>query len=106
MHVLGVVVVALLASGCAGSEADPDVRTEVPAQVEGVVVEVDSEGLGEVRAFTLKDGDRLYEVAIDPVIDYGFNLDHLQEHVATADPVVVELEQRDDELVATAIDDA
>lgn len=71
-----------------------------------MIVEIDSQGLGDVRAFTVKEGDELYEINIDPDIDYRFNLGHLNEHRATAEPVRVELEERGDELVARSIEDA
>lgn len=71
-----------------------------------MVVEIDSPALGDVRAFTVKDGDDFYEISIDPEVDYGFNLGHLNEHRTTAEPVRVELEQRGDELVALSIEDA
>lgn len=96
-----VVVLALVAPGCGGGNG-----ADAPTEVTGVVVEIEAQGLGDVRAFTVKDGDDLYEISVDPDIDYGFNLGHLNEHRATAEPVRVELEERGDELVALSIEDA
>jgi hypothetical protein len=46
------------------------------------------------------------EVMIDPTRDYGFNLNHLYEHLDTGDPVHVPLEQRDGTAYAAEIEDA
>lgn len=77
-----------------------------PERVEGVIVEIDSEGLGEVTSFTLKDGDDTYEIFIAEEVDYGFPLGHLQEHLSSNEPVAVDLEERDDDkLYALTIED-
>ena len=78
-----------------------------PDSVTGVVVSVESESLNEVTSFELKDGDVTYEIYIADDVDYGFPLSHLQEHVTSADPVTVDLEERDDDRIyALSIEDA
>jgi hypothetical protein len=99
--VVVVIALALLAPACGDGD---DVAA--PDAVTGVVVEIEAQGLDDVRSFTVKDGDELYDISIDPDIDYGFNLGHLNEHRATAEPVRVELEERGDQLVALSIEDA
>lgn len=79
---------------------------DAPNEVTGVLLDVESEGLGNVTSFVLKDGDDRYEVFIAPDVDYGFDLGHLTEHLTSGDPVRVPLEVRDDKLYATAIEDA
>jgi hypothetical protein len=95
------VVLLLLVGACSEEKAAP----EAPSKATGVIVDIDTEGLGELRAFKLKDGDQTYEIRIDPKIEYGFNLDHLHEHRATAEPVAVTIDERDGILYATSIDD-
>lgn len=99
-----VVVVALSLSGCS---SDPAAQpTDVTGPLEGVIVAIDSEALGDVTSFTLKDGDQTYEIYIAEDVDYGFPLGHMQEHVQTADPVSVEIEEREGKLYALSIEDA
>ena len=77
-----------------------------PDRVTGVIVSVEAESLEEVTSFELKDGNVTYEIFIADDVDYGFPLSHLQEHVTTADPVTVDLEEReDDRLYALTIED-
>ena len=76
-----------------------------PASVTGVIVDIESEGIGEVSAFTVKDGDKSYEVFIDPAVDYDFPLAHLNEHKTTSDPVVVRLSMKEGKLYAQSIED-
>ncbi|MDQ4024738.1 MAG: hypothetical protein M3217_04500 [Actinomycetota bacterium] len=79
---------------------------EVPSEVTGVLLDVESDGVDEVTSFTLKDGDETYEIFIADDVDYGFPLGHLSEHLSTGDPVTVPLEERDGKLYALSIDDA
>ena len=102
-----VVAFVLLNAACGGDDssgraAGPD----APDQVRGPVISVDSQGLGKVRSFDVKNGDRIYEVRIDPSVDYGFPLDHLNEHRISGDPVIVRVEEREGELYALSIEDA
>jgi hypothetical protein len=92
-------------SAC-GGDGDSSDNPPAPSRLEGPIIEVDSEGLGEVRAFTLKSGDQTYEILIAEDVDYGFPLDHLNEHRISGEPVVVQLEERAGKLVALSIEDA
>lgn len=102
---VAVAVVLLLGSivaACGDDEAGPG----APEVVTGVILEIDSEGLGEVNSFKVKDGDDTYTIRIDPEREYSFNLGHLHEHLQNVEPVVVELETRDGFLFAITIEDA
>jgi hypothetical protein len=103
---------ALLVPACASDEGSEEAASgelvaaeDAPPEVTGVLLEIDSEGLGQVTSFVLKDGDARYEIFIASDVDYGFDLGHLNEHLTTGDPVRVSLEVRGDELYALAIDD-
>ncbi|HJR46249.1 MAG TPA: hypothetical protein VJ927_11660 [Actinomycetota bacterium] len=61
---------------------------------------------GDIQSFTLvRPGEDPMTILVDPEIDYGFDLQHLHEHHASADPVRVTLDDRDGRLYATAIED-
>lgn len=96
---VALLLVALVLASCSDSKGPGD-------EVTGVVVDIESAGLGQVEGFTLKAGDDTFEILIDPDVDYGFNLDHLHEHRASADPVKVELDDRSGDLYALSIEDA
>ena len=91
----------LVALGCEESEPRPGGTFELV----GVIVDVENPG-GEVRAFTLRSDDELFEIAIADEVDYGFNLDHLREHLATGEPVRCTVEERRGTLRALTILDA
>lgn len=95
-------LVAALAA-CADGDAPSG---GAPRELTGVVVGVRSPGLGDVRGFTLRSGDETYEVAIDPDVSYDFALPHLNDHLATAEPVRVEIDERGAKLFAVSIEDA
>ena len=99
---------ALLLASCGGD--DPAVGSsdeeQSPTEVTGVIVGIDSEALGEVESFDLKDGDTIHTLYIDPAIEYPFPLGHLHEHLETAQPVTCKVEQRDGKLYAQTIEDA
>jgi len=95
------VLASVVGAGCTGTPIPT-----TPTHVTGVVVDVDSSGLGRVTGFAIKDAGRTYDVTIDRGIDYDFPLDHLNEHRATGAPVRVRLERRGRALVALAIEDA
>ncbi len=78
----------------------------MPSEVTGVVVGVDSAGLGDVRSFELKKADDTFRIFIDPAVDYGFDVGHLSEHLASGDPVRVGIHERDGRLFAEFIEDA
>ena len=76
--------------------------------VSGVIVAVDSRGLDDIRAFSLRTGDgTILEFDLREMRDTAaFPLGHLAEHQATAEPVRVSFRDEDGVLIATAIDDA
>ncbi len=92
---------ALSLVGCDGAEP-----SSAPDQVTGVIVEIESVSLEDVESFTLRSEGDVYEILIDPEIEYGFPLSHLNVHRTSAEPVVVELDERDGELYALSIEDA
>lgn len=96
-----VVIAVLLLAGC-GEAADD----AAPSELTGVIVDVTSSGLNEVSSFELRAEGENHTISIADDVDYGFPLGHLQEHVASAGPVKVELEERDGELIALTIEDA
>ena len=91
--------VALVAS-CGDGGGEPS-----PEELTGLIVALHGEG-GEITSFTLEAGLERYEIRIAPDVDYGFDLAHLREHQRDALPVRCELERRDDDLYALAIEDA
>jgi hypothetical protein len=69
-----------------------------------VVTEVEG-SLSEVESFTvLSDGDEIVFLPVEGQ-SYEFPLDHLQEHLRSGEPVVVEWEIRDGVHYALAIGD-
>lgn len=80
--------------------------TNTPGEVTGVLTDIESASVGDVQGFTLKDGDKTYEILIDGDVEYGFDLGHLQEHLSGSLPVTVTLEERDGALYALSVDDA
>lgn len=102
--VVCLLVTATLVASCSdGQQAQPG---GVPSRVEGVIIAIDSAAIDDVNGFTLKDGDVTYEIFIADDVDYGFPLGHLQEHVQSAGPVSVDLEERNGKLYALTIEDA
>lgn len=103
---------AMLGAACGGDDegdspgGEAVASEDAPDEVTGVLLDVQSEGVGEVTSFTLKEGDDTYEIFIADDVNYRFNLGHLSEHLTTGDPVRVPLEVRDGELYALSIDDA
>lgn len=83
-----------------------------PAELIGTIVGVQSRD-GEVRAFTLRLWDflpgrlgEIFEISLADDVDYGFDLDHLREHLATGEPVRCTVEERGGRLYALSILDA
>ncbi len=95
-------VASILIAGCGSDTEGPDAA---PEQLTGVIVSLDTESFGDVRGLELKVGDTTYEIVVDPDHDYGFPLAHLSEHLRLAAPVRIDLELRDDDLVALTIED-
>ena len=102
------VVCALLALMVLGACSDDPAGDGQPApeEITGPVTKVDSEALGEVTSFEVTQQGEVYVVLIDPEINYGFALSHINEHLASGDPVRVGLDERDGQLYATEIADA
>jgi hypothetical protein len=99
---------AVPSDGAAGSPS-PDGSTAIPTSpLLGVIVAVDSRGLDDVRAFTLRTEDEVILVfdLRELRSTASFPLGHLAEHLATAEPVLVTFRVEDGVLVATAVDDA
>ncbi len=105
MRIARVVTAGMLVLGACGDDAAP--QPEGPTTLEGVVIEVESSGLNEVTSFQLRHDDEETTVYIIEDHDYGFPLGHLNEHLSSGDPVIVEGEIRDDRrLYAESIEDA
>jgi hypothetical protein len=99
-------LLALVVLGACGDDPAVDARPPAPEEITGPVTSVDSESLGEVTSFEVTQKGEVYVVLIDPEIDYGFALSHLNEHLASGDPVRVGLDERNGKLYATEIVDA
>lgn len=106
-HLGAVALAALLLLGaCAGGNEGDAPAEPAPASLTGVISTIDPPE-GDIESFELarpdEDAQRIF---IDPEADYGFDLQHLHEHMEDAAPVKVTLEERDEgRLFATAIDD-
>lgn len=105
-HTLVVLSLALaLMLGACSDSGSEDPAGETPDKVTGVILSIESEGFDQVQSFKLKVDERIYTVLIDPEIEYGFPLSHLSEHLRTAGPVAVELDDRAGDLYALTIED-
>lgn len=91
-----------LVTACGSSQTAP-----VTQEIVGIVIKIDTgEGFGEVESFTIKDGAEKLEIFVDPTAMYELPLAHLNSHRAGAEPVRVDAETRDGQLVAVSIVDA
>jgi hypothetical protein len=88
-------------SGASGGEQPEDSR-----HMEGVVIKVNTDGLGDISSFEVKNGPTVREFFIDDHAEYSFPVDHLSEHLASGQPVRVDYVSSSGELTATQIDDA
>lgn len=88
-------------SGSSGGGVTPT------SPIVGVIVAVDSRGLDDIRAFSLRTGDGvILEFDLREMRGTAtFPLGHLAEHQATAEPVRVSFRDEAGVLIATAIDD-
>lgn len=86
---------------------DPDGPPDT-APVVGVIVGVDSAGLGDVRGFTLRlEGGETLEFRLGELENpTEFPPGHLAEHQATAEPVWVWYRMEGDERFAVRLEDA
>lgn len=104
---LSCIAAGVFIGGCSEPAERPDDSTpQAPSEVTGVIVDIDSAGLGDVRSFELKRRDQTFQIFIDPEVDYGFDVGHLSEHLAGGDPVTVGIDEREGRLIAEFIDDA
>ena len=88
-------------AGCGDDASGPG-----SGSVTGLVTTIDSAGFDDVDSFTVRAEGETFTFQIDPEVEYGFPLGHLQSHLTNAEPVVVEYEDRDGELIAQSIEDA
>jgi hypothetical protein len=98
---LFVLLIPLLAAACGGGEAEE----EPPAELVGVIVEVNAPN-SSIESFTLDADGETFTIYIAPDVDYGFDLAHLHEHRTTREPVRCALEERGERLYALEIVDA
>lgn len=101
-------LLALVVLGACGEDSPEEGPQQRPAPMEitGPVTKVDSESLGEVTSFEVTHEGEVYVVFVDPEINYGFALSHINEHLASGDPVRVGLDEQEGKLYATEIVDA
>jgi hypothetical protein len=95
--VLGLTV----AVACSGATEEPP-----PGAVVGQITAIGRDDRGVIRTFTVEDDGTDFRIRIDPSRDYGFDLEHLMEHLTQRLPVRVTLEQRGEEIYAVEILDA
>jgi hypothetical protein len=103
--ILGGGAVALLGASGGGNATTPPPDT---IEVVGVIVAVDSAGLGDVRDFTLRlDGGAQLTLGLD-ALENGteFPPGHLAEHQATSQPVRVWYREVDGQAQAIRLADA
>ena len=76
-------------------------------QVDGVVIEVDSPGLGQVDGFVLAtgDGERLTFDTTELEFRSEFPASHLTEHKVIGDVIEVTYKTDGDRLIVTQLDD-
>jgi hypothetical protein len=79
-------------------------RAGGPERVRGVVVGVEARSIARADGLTLRAaGGQEYHFRVDPGVDWTPG--HLREHMALAEPIVVEFTRQSDGLLATRIDD-
>jgi hypothetical protein len=101
--VRSVLLLLLLSSVACGSTAEP---AAVPDEVTGLITSIQRNDRGTIESLTVEQGGQDYEILIDPGVDYGFDLEHLEEHRAQRLPVRVTVERRSGRAYATQILDA
>ncbi len=100
MRILGTLLVAL-AVACGSPEPAPQRE-----RITGLITAIDRGDDGIIESFSVHDGPDEYTIRIDGGRDYGFDLEHLEEHRASELPVRVTLERRRGYLYAVEILDA
>ena len=103
MPKLGVVLLALmsLVAGACASSSD-----RAPDSLTGTITEIERGDSDEIVGLVLEAEDEEWTIRIAEDVDYGFDLEHLQEHMDQDLPVTVGLEQRDGDLVALTVEDS
>ncbi len=100
------VTLVVLAACSPEAAAPPEPSPSPPPDpVTGIVTLVRLTG-EEVTSLEVESEGRTYEILIDPAVDYGFNLRHLEEHRSDGDPVQVDIDVRGDRIYAVSILDA
>jgi hypothetical protein len=110
----GVAVVALLVVGylayaaLACCDRAGPASSVAPSPVVGVIVDIDSAGLADVRGFSLRTSDQTVITFRLGVLENAieFPPGHLAEHQATAEPIRVFFRAETDGLVVYRIEDA
>jgi hypothetical protein len=97
------ILAIVLTVACA---TEPEGSTEVPAEVTGLITAIERSDRGPIAAFTVDADGEAYDIQIDPSRDYGFDLEHLEEHRAQELPVHVTIERRGEDAFAVQILDA
>jgi hypothetical protein len=81
-----------------------------PEEVAGLVTDIETQGVGQVQAFTLRTEDgRELRFVIDGGTDLGaggFPADHLREHMTTVTGVEVAYRTEGEQRIATKLTDA
>ena len=93
----------LVVAGTCGSPDHPHPGRD---QLTGPITEIARGDNGAIESFTLREGHHSYEIRIERGRNYGFDLQHLEEHRVAKWPGQVRLEARDDALWALEILDA
>ena len=94
------VLLVVAATACDRSGEEERVRV-----ITGVVVHIDSQALGSIDDFTVRREGRNLEISVIEDTDFAFAPGHLQEHLATSEPVRVEVKRENDRLVALRVED-
>jgi hypothetical protein len=77
-----------------------------PTEVTGPIADIGRNDEGAITSFTVEEAGTEYRIRIDQTRDYGFDLEHLEEHRVQRLPVRVTLDDRDGTLFAVEILDA
>ncbi len=99
-------IAAMLAPGaCACTSTEPPLP---PSPIDGVVVAVDSAGIGQVKAFTLRltDGTTILLTLGNLEDATQFSPSHLSEHQATSQPIRAFYRLEDGKPVVYRLEDA
>ena len=105
MVVLGVFAVVAAPGACACTPSEPPLP---PSPIKGVVVAVDSAGLGDVKAFTLRLPDRTTILLRLGTLENAteFSPGHLVEHQASSQPILAFYRLVDGKPVVYRLEDA